>query len=264
MHPLWIVFFVVIVVLVLFLILIKPRNQVNNDWSIYQNHVYAHRGFHNDKLGIPENSIAAFKRALESGYGIELDIQLSKDRVPVVFHDFDLKRMCGVEGKVYDYTFEQLKGFALNNTQETIPGFEEVLSLINGKVPVIVDFKVDGMDFSICPIANGFLKKYEGAYLVQSTSSLVLSWYRSNRNDVIRGQVSEGMLLKNATTRPDFISYKEERHNNIGFKMATQFFKAKAVAWTITSQVQLDKAKENFDIFIFEGFTPNNRSTKKK
>lgn len=262
MHPLWIVLIVVIVVFGLVLMLVKPRNQVNNDWAPYQNYVYAHRGFHNSKLSVPENSMTAFSRAIEAGYGIELDVQLTKDGVPVVFHDFDLKRMCGVESRVRELSYEELKGLTLDGTTEKIPTFEEVLKLVAGQVPLIVEIKAEGMDFSACPVVNRLLKDYQGLYLIESFNSLVLSWYRSNRNDIMRGQLSEGSLFGNWTTRPDFIAYNHEKKNNFGFKLCTQFFKAKAVAWTVKSQVELDKAKENFDIFIFEGFTPNNRSVK--
>ena len=262
MHPLWIVLIVVAVLLLLLTIMFKPRNQVNTDWEPFQSYVYAHRGFHNIKNGIPENSLAAFARAVESGYGIELDVQLSADRVPVVFHDFDLKRMCGVDARVSSYTYEQLKELKLADTDQKIPTLEEVLTLVDGKVPLIIEYKVEGIDFSVCPISNALLKNYQGLYMVESFNPIVLSWYRSNRNDVVRGRLSDGKLMMNGTTRPDFIAFNHEKSGNVWFLLTTQFFKAKPVAWTVRSQVELDKAKADFDIFIFEGFTPNNRSVK--
>lgn len=272
---LWKILIVVLVLILLWLFMVKPRNQAIHDWKPYQNVLYAHRGLHNIKSGIPENSIAAFKRAVESGFGIELDVQLTKDRVPVVFHDFTLERMTGEAGKVSDYTLEELKAFRLAGTEESIPTFEEVLKLVDGRSPLIVEYKAEALDFSVCPIADRLLADYKGLYIIESFNPLVLSWYRSNRNDVIRGQLSTkfekqdaGPVLRfllrrlvfNCVTRPDFIAYNHEYASDLNFRIATRFFKAKPVAWTISSQAELDKAKEHFDIFIFELFTPNNRS----
>lgn len=276
MDFIWIFFIVVLVICLLFLFSVKPRNQAIHDWKPYQEALYAHRGLHDKKKGIPENSMAAFKRAVEAGYGIELDVQLSKDRIPVVFHDFTLERMTGQPGKVYDYSLEELKQFRLDGTDEQIPTFEEFLALVDGRVPLIVEYKVEWMDFSVCPIADRLLQGYKGLYIIESFNPLALSWYRKNRNEIIRGQLSDKFRRKdgfkgplyfflkhlclNWMTRPDFIAYNHEHANELGFMAATKLFKGKPVAWTIRSQAELDKAKENFSIFIFEQFIPNNRS----
>ena len=89
---------------------ILPRMTARPDRSpLLAQRCYAHRGLHDNATDAPENSMAAFRKAVEAGYGIELDVQLSKDRIPVVFHDETLRRVCGVEGKVRDYTFEELQ-----------------------------------------------------------------------------------------------------------------------------------------------------------
>lgn len=276
MSYLWIVLIVVLAVFVLFLFSVKPRNQAIHDWKPFEEKLYAHRGLHNKKDGIPENSMAAFKRAVDAGYGMELDVQLSKDRIPVVFHDFTLERMTGQPGKVCDYTLEELKKFRLDGTDEQIPTFEEFLALVNGKEPFILEYKIEWMDFSVCPIVDAMLQNYQGRYIIESFNPLALSWYRKNRNDMIRGQLAEKFsrkdgykgalyfflkhLMLNWMTRPDFIAYNHEHSSDLGFRTATKFFKGKAAAWTIRSQAELDKAKEDFDIFIFEQFIPNNRS----
>ena len=77
---------------------------------------FAHRGFHGE-AGIPENSMAAFRRARELGYGIELDVQLTKDDVLVVHHDYDLKRTCGTGKYIRDLTYEQLCRYRLMGTE---------------------------------------------------------------------------------------------------------------------------------------------------
>ena len=277
MNILWIILIICGVLALLFLFMVKPRNQAIHDWKPYQEALYAHRGLHDEKKNIPENSLAAFKRAVDAGYGIELDVQLTKDRIPVVFHDFTLERMTGQKGKVYEYTLEELKKFRLLDTEEQIPTFEEFLKLVDGKVPLIIEYKVEWMDFTVCPIVDAMLQSYNGRYVIESFNPLALSWYRKNRNDVIRGQLADRFKRKdgfkgplyfflkhlclNWVTRPDFIAYNHENApGELGFACATKFFKAKPVAWTIRSQAELDAAKEHFDIFIFEKFTPNNRS----
>ena len=100
---------------------------------------YAHRGLHNAER--PENSMAAFRAALEKGYGIELDIHLLKDGNLAVIHDSLLNRTTGEAGRVEDLTTEALKHYHLEGTQETIPEFMDVLTLYNGKAPLIVELK---------------------------------------------------------------------------------------------------------------------------
>ncbi len=97
---------------------------------------------------------------MDAGFGIELDIQLTKDKIPVVFHDFTLKRVCGAEGKVSDYTYEELRSFTLCESKEHIPLFEEVLGLVSGKVPLIVELKIESADLTLCSVADKLLGAY--------------------------------------------------------------------------------------------------------
>lgn len=95
----------------------------------FERQYIAHRGFHDNRSECPENSLPAFERAIQMGYGIELDVQLTKDGVPVVFHDWDLKRAAGVDRKIRDCTFEELQSYRLFGSSQTIPAFEAVLEL---------------------------------------------------------------------------------------------------------------------------------------
>ena len=122
-------------------VFIRPRGKAPQKKSFLCD--YAHRGLHNDE--IPENSLAAFEAACEAGHGIELDIQLSKDGEVMVFHDYTLIRMTGKEGKVCDYTAAELKSTSLKGTDQTIPTFAEVLDLVNGRVPILVELKGPGV-----------------------------------------------------------------------------------------------------------------------
>ena len=120
-----------------YLFLVSPRLFGKPDRSQLKGVLYAHRGLFDNETDAPENSLRAVEKAVENGYGIEFDVQLSKDEVPVVFHDFTLKRMCGVEGKVCDYTVEELQTMTLKDSEQTIPTLEQVLAAVGGKVPLV-------------------------------------------------------------------------------------------------------------------------------
>ena len=102
---------------------------------------YAHRGLHDASL--PENSMAAFRAALEASYGIELDIHLMKDGQLAVIHDTSLKRTAGADVKITDLTAADLENYRLNGTGEKIPLFSQVLELYAGKAPLIIELKSD-------------------------------------------------------------------------------------------------------------------------
>lgn len=138
MEIFWGLLIVLATLVLLYLFLVAPRMFKRADRTPFMNVHYAHRGLFDNDSNAPENSLAAFKKAVEAGYGIELDVQLSKDKKLVVFHDATLKRMCGVDGKVWEYTLEELKKFHLKNSKEQIPTFEEFLQVVDGKVPFIL------------------------------------------------------------------------------------------------------------------------------
>ena len=107
---------------------------------------YAHRGLH--APGVPENSLAAFQQALDAGYGVELDIHLMKDGNLAVIHDHSLLRTTGAEMLIEELTAEELENFCLEGTGERIPLFQDVLNLIGGKVPIIVELKSTDSNFA--------------------------------------------------------------------------------------------------------------------
>ena len=265
-----IVLIVLLVLILLYLFLIAPRLWKKPDRTPYMGVHYAHRGLFDNKSDAPENSLAAFQKAVDAGYGMELDVQLSKDKQLVVFHDATLKRMCGVEGNVWDYTLEELKQFTLADSDQRIPTFEEFLAVVDGKVPFILEFKLDVAQTIVCEKANEMLKDYMGVYCIESFHPLALMWYRKNRPDVLRGQLCEeffrtkqyrkkplfwvlSYLVFNFLTRPDFIAYNHEHAQNISRRLC-KGMGALSVAYTIKSQEEYEKAKDKFDLFIFDSF----------
>ena len=180
MKVLAIILIVIVVLAILYFLMIMPRMAHKPDTACFKEWLYAHRGLHDNATQAPENSMAAFRKAVDAGFGIELDIQLTKDKIPVVFHDFTLKRVCGGEGKICDYTYEELQQFHLCESTEKIPKFEDVLQMVDGKVPLIVEFKIERTDLSLCPIADKMLRAYKGMYCMESFNPLGVQWYRKN------------------------------------------------------------------------------------
>ena len=272
MTALYVVLIVILVLIVLYFLAIKPRLSRQKQWAPFKGVYYAHRGLHDNESEAPENSLPAFKKAVKAGYGIELDVQLTKDRVPVVFHDFTLERACGKPGKVYEYTYEELQQFPLFQSNERIPKFEEILKAVDGKVPLIVEIKLEWMDLTVCAFVDKLLKEYKGMYCIESFNPLVLTWYRRYHNDVLRGQLSDAFqkegedrgvvywmfqhLLLNCMSRPDFEAYNHKYADNLSRRLCRKLYKNMAAAWTIKSQQELEAAKEEFDVFIFDSFIP--------
>ena len=158
--PIKILAVILIVLFGLYLFLIAPRMINRPDMSAFDGAFIAHRGYFDNEKGIPENSLPSFEAAIEKGFAIELDIQLSSDGVAMVFHDADLDRVCGVKGKIWDYTAAELKEMKLFGTEQTIPTFEETLALIDGRVPLLVEYKMDRVDTAVCAAGQALLDEY--------------------------------------------------------------------------------------------------------
>lgn len=263
---------IVLIVTVCYLLAIMPRMLHKPDSEPFRHVLYAHRGLHRNGGEAPENSLAAFRKAVEGGYGIELDVQLTKDRIPVVFHDWTLKRMCGQPGRLSDYTYEELQRFCLLGSAEKIPKFADVLQLVDGKVPLIVELKIEKTDTLVCELADGLLRNYSGLYCIESFNPLGVYWYRRNRPEIVRGQLSDGfwadsqfrhplyflleMLLFNFLTKPDFIAYNHRHAGNLSRVLCRGLYRNLAVAYTIKSEEELSAARRSFDLYIFDSFLP--------
>lgn len=257
----------------IYLLAVKPRlgSRADRMKGVY----YAHRGLHNKKAGVPENTLAAFGKAVNAGYGIELDVRLTKDDEAVVFHDPRLRRMCSVEGNVEDFTYEELQQFSILGTEERIPRFRDVLELVDGRVPLLVEIKSEDFQTKVCEKADELLCRYHGEYVIESFHPWVLLWYRRHRPEVCRGQLSMNFhrqegdfhpakfliqhLMLNFIGRPDFIAYDIRARKGVSKGICRKLFGTPCAAWTIRSPKQLSTARPYFDTFIFEGFFPANK-----
>ena len=268
-----IVFIIIVILVMTFALLIMPRVTMRPDMNGILTD-YAHRGFFDNGDGVPENSLAAFKYAVVGGFGIELDVQLTADGEVVVFHDYDLKRMCGENVKLSSLTLEELRKYKLAGTNYGIPTFKEVLKLVDGRVPLLVELKGESNDVSLCPKVAEILDGYNGAYSVESFNPFLLRWFKKNRPDTARGQLVSNLLkakqggnfarnlvltamLTNCFSRPDFIAVDEKFMRGISVWVCVNLFGAKMFVWTVRKKEHFDINKENGDCSIFEGFDPS-------
>jgi len=232
---------------------------------------YAHRGLWSEKY--PENSLSAFELAARRGYGIELDIRLSKDGRIVVFHDDDLRRMCGVNKRVRDLTLRELKTLRLKGTNESIPTLAEVLRLVHGRVPLLIEVKGNLPEPMLCAKAADLLDMYRGAFCVESFSPIILKWFKKHRPSYARGQLVTGLLggnqrgkyiasfilsnmLTNFISRPDFIAINEKKRRNLSFLICSKAFHAKGFIWTVRDLKTHTACRRLGYNTIFENFLP--------
>lgn len=225
----------------------------------------AHCGVHDIENKIPENSIKAFEIAISKGYIIELDLHILKDNNVVVFHDDNLFRITGVNKRIRDCTYDEIKLLKLQNTNNHMPLFKEVLELVNEKVPLLIELKYDTKVGKLENEVMNILNKYKGEYAIQSFNPISLIFMKKYFPNVVRGQISSNFknvklnsilkyILKNMcfnfVTRPDFISYDI---NSVPNRKVKRYRKKHIVlGWTIKSREDLKKAKKYFDNFICE------------
>ena len=236
--------------------------------NLFSGIMFAHRGLFDADEGVPENSLAAFRAARDGGFGIELDVRLTRDGVPVVFHDESLERMCGKCGRISEYDLDGLRTLRLNNTDERIPTLEEALRETGG-VPLICEIKPEKPDEvkEICEKAYSLLKKSACIWCVESFSPFVLRWFIKNAPDAIRGQLIcrprgrsaaeffAANALFNFISRPDFIAY-EYGMKSPGL-LAALALRPLTVTWTVRTDAQAERASRHADSIIFEKFAEN-------
>ena len=266
----WIPIVVVILsaFLLLFVFLVSPHKPEKTKVLPFYGRNIAHRGLFSKDQTIPENSIAAFNRACENGYGMELDVQLSADGQVVVFHDDTLNRMCGVDSRVDALKYDELSCLSLKGSDQRIPLFSEVLKAVDGRGPLIVELKTCAKRAELCSKTYDILKEYKGEYCIESFDPFIVGWFKKHAKTVFRGFLSQlpghygnsakdvitgallGRALFNFIARPEFIAYQ------IGKRpLAIRFclkLGAIPVAWTAHDPA----CEKDNDVVIFEHYEP--------
>ena len=225
----------------------------------------AHRGLWGESF--IENSLPAYENAIKHGFAIEIDLYLSKDGTLFSFHDKTLDRMTGQSGLIYEKTASELKALRLSNSEHTIPTFDEVLSLVNAQVPLLIEIK-NQPDKSVVDKVVERLKSYNGEFALQSFNPLYINRVKKLAPQFIRGILGTGVYEKteskftnfiisklplNFLIKPDFVSYE---HSSLPLKKSKINNKT-VLAWTVTSQKIADTAYKFAHNIIFEHFVPN-------
>ena len=254
--------------ILIYLYLILPRYNHQEAWKSLSDYRYAHRGLHNELA--PENTLAAFQLAIDHGYGFELDVQRTKDNILVVLHDHNLKRTCGLDKEINELTYDQIKELKVFNSDQHIPLFEEVLTLVSGKVPMIIEIKQNSKDPTTCELTAKYLDNYQGAFCIESFHPYAVKWFKEYRPEWIRGQLAADFskddtksiflsfvlenLLLNFMTRPDFVAYEVDDKDMFSFKFYRKILKGGSALWTIRDPHTYQSVKDQHDTVIFENF----------
>lgn len=226
---------------------------------------YAHRGLHDrrdDGGGKLENSLPAFRAAVDDGLGIECDVQCTLDQRPMVFHDATLDRLTALTGRVDKMLAETVSGVPLNGANGTIPRLEALLDLVATRVPLLIEVKCQGAPSSAyCRNIAKCLDSYDGLCAIMSFDPRVPAWFARNRPDVVRGLVvteqDHGRFdgLKRsvalAMARPDFVA-SDRRDLPSSFVRKQRSNGLALLSWTIRSEEEEASALEHVDAVIFE------------
>lgn len=226
----------------------------------------AHRGLHSNPE-VPENSMLSFQKAVEAKYPIELDIRLTADKEIVVFHDADLLRVCCDNRLIKEITADKLKSMTLFDTEEGVPFLDDVLTLVGGQVPLLIELKVNNYTGELEDILFEKLKRYKGHVAVQSFHPLSVRHLKKLDSTLPCGMLSgsyecfhldkfSSFTLKNLLmfpyVQPDFVSYEYSELLNISVSILRHFFSIPILAWTIDEMNKMNQVRNLCDNIIFE------------
>ncbi len=266
----FIVIFIATFLLIL-VILLRPAGMTDKQREFMEGKNFAHRGLHSQDLSVPENSLAAFKAAADAGYAMELDIQLTKDGHVVVFHDDTTDRVCGREGRVRTMMLQELKRMRLHETDERIPTLDEVLKAVDGRTTIVVELKASKANIKLCEKAYAILSKYDGPYCIESFHPQIVSWFKRNAPEVVRGQLVDNFseykeiplikrwalesLVVNVVTRPHYIAHGMTKKSI--FVRFVELMGAMPMVWTVKDEKDMLKAMDENRAVVFENFLPS-------
>ena len=269
LYGLFIVVILLLFLWMVYLLLIMPAKVDKSKYKWFTSYKYAHRGLFTHDQTIPENSLPAFKRAVENGYGIELDVRISTDDQIYVFHDDTLTRMTGVDKKTETLSYPELLEYKLGNSDAKIPLFSEVLEIVNGKTPLIVELKKSKRYPELCQKTYDLLKNYKGNYCIESFDPRIVKWFKDNAPEILRGQLSMRYkkfksfgdfiykkiilenLLSNCSAKPHFIAYRWKDMDKLSLRLCKKLG-AFMACWTVKDKEGWEKTEPFFDGIIFE------------
>ncbi|MBT3701748.1 MAG: glycerophosphodiester phosphodiesterase [Alphaproteobacteria bacterium] len=231
----------------------------------------AHRGLHDLKAGVPENSLAAIEASCLAGLPIELDVRILGDRTVVVFHDKDLKRVANDLRRLSNLGKADISKISLLGTAERIPTLAQTLDLVAGRVPLLIEIKNDHHHAgALEQQLYQQVKNYRGEFAVISFNPISLSWFARRYPNILRGQTSSHLpvlrldylapvhaglkhLAFNSLSQPHFIIYN---HRGLTMRAPRRARRLgmQVLAYTIRSEAERVEALKYCDNIIFEGF----------
>ena len=229
---------------------------------------FAHRGLHGN--GVVENTLPAFRAAREKGYGVELDVRLSRDGQVIVFHDDTLTRLAGDDRPCEALRYDELSALSLRGGEGSIPTFRQALEILDGKVPLLVEIKNCDNWRVLCKKTCVLLSAYRGPVLVESFNPLIVRWFRKNHPEYPRGQlvgrpvsyvaarmgIAGALLLSslalNWLSRPNFIAYDVHCGRCAAPRLNCAVFHSAAAVWTVRDRETFEKARARGLMVIFE------------
>lgn len=221
---------------------------------------FAHRGLHG--RGIVENSLSAFRAAIDAGHGIELDVQASADGEAIVFHDYELDRLAGRGGRLAELRAEAIGEVLLTGTDEAIPSLPQTLALIDGRAPLLIEVKSPGRHVdALSRAVKRAIAGYKGPVAVMSFNPEIGRWFAEHAPAVLRGLVVteagkrwRGWLTRRLAlwrSKADFLAY-DIRDLPSRFARAQRAKGLPTLTWTCRSDAQRVTAAAHADQIIYE------------
>jgi glycerophosphoryl diester phosphodiesterase len=227
----------------------------------------AHRGLHDLNNKIWENTLSAFRGAMARNFAIECDVHLSSDRVPVVIHDDDLKRLTGEDGFVWQRTAAELRALTIGGTRDHVPLLPDLLDLVHGKVPLVIELKgIAGHDDGLVEAVAAKLRDYKGKVAIMSFDHWLIRDFKRYMPDIPAGLTAYGhdnklieahfaMLAHDL----DFTSYAAGDLPNPFVSFVRDRLKMPVITWTVRDKPAVDLTFKHADQMTFEGFDPDRK-----
>lgn len=226
----------------------------------------AHRGLHDKSKNIIENSLSAIKEAIKHNLPVEIDINLGKNGSIAVFHDSNLKRLCGVDIDIKEVPASDFKKYKLLNSQDTIISLEEALEEINGQVPILIEIKNFTMFKVLEENLIRIISDYRGQFAIQSFNPLSVNYVKSRKREWLCGQLIGNLEDEEFFFPFDYLFYLFAKYNSYKLDFCAinidaldeaklknlRNKKITVLAWTIRNISQLEKARKLADNIIFE------------
>ncbi len=271
---------VLVVLFALYCFVVSPRRADAAKKAPFQGLMAAHRGLYEKDQSVPENALEAFRRAAENGYGVELDVQLTRDGEVVVFHDDTVDRMTEHKGRVDGFTLAELQAMPLMGTEHRVPLFTDVMAVLDGVSPTIVELKSTENYPELCEKTLAILRTRKGPFCVESFDPRIVRWFYKNAPDLVRGQLTESFrywrkagaplhkallmhtLCVNFLTHPQFIAFGRGRRPLCWFLARPAG--AMTVFWTERPDSDHGTLQKRYDCRIFEHYRPETRYERKR